>query len=530
MLVYAHDASGNTDRRTTLGTLLPPQITGQPVKQVAEPGNIVTFSVVVADARAVTFQWQRNGADIDRATGDSLLLTNVSAANEGQYSVVVTNSAGSITSNSAALLLDSDRDGLPDSWEIAHFGNTTSQRSAGDPDGDGISNLDEFLDGTDPTYKGSLRPRLTAYSGAGGSVAVTPMKLSYAFGESVTLTPFPFPPSVFVGWAGDLNGTGNPATLTMDRNKTVRARFASAVPLPPGLIALWRGETDASDLIGGHHGTFFAGTAVTAPSVTASGKVGGAFNFDGTVHVRVPDSAALKPAQLTAEAWVFPTAAPNNSPQTIIARGFFGNTWDLRLTNNMPEFWSHGGQGLEGPSAIPLNEWTHLAISFDGTTKRLYVNGAQVASREQLDALLYDAAAVPMTIGSDFESNKSGNHFNGRIDEVALYNRALTADEVLSISNADFLGKNFSQPYFTSPSQWPDGVLEANYTQQLTTILGTPPVSFSLSEGLLPPGMTLSSAGLVSGVPSASGTFGFTARATDAAGISTEQLCALRVL
>jgi concanavalin A-like lectin/glucanase superfamily protein/putative Ig domain-containing protein len=196
----------------------------------------------------------------------------------------------------------------------------------------------------------------------------------------------------------------------------------------------------------------------------------------------------------------------------------------------MPEFWSHGGQGLEGPSAIPLNEWTHLAISFDGTTKRLYVNGAQVASREQLDALLYDAAAVPMTIGSDFESNKSGNHFNGRIDEVALYNRALTADEVLSISNADFLGKNFSQPYFTSPSQWPDGVLEANYTQQLTTILGTPPVSFSLSEGLLPPGMTLSSAGLVSGVPSASGTFGFTARATDAAGISTEQLCALRVL
>ena len=52
----------------------------------------------------------------------------------------------------------------------------------------------------------------------------------------------------------------------------MRARFASAVPLPPGLIALWRGETDASDLIGGHNGTFFAGTAVTAPSVTASGE------------------------------------------------------------------------------------------------------------------------------------------------------------------------------------------------------------------------------------------------------------------
>ena len=191
-----------------------------------------------------------------------------------------------------------------------------------DPDGDGISNLDEFLDGTDPNDKGSLRPRLTAYSGAGGSVTVTPMKLSYDLGETVTLTALPFPPSVFLDWARDLIGNANPATLTMDRNKTVRARFASAVPLPPGLIALWRGETDASDLIGGHHGTFFAGTVVTAPSVTASGKVGGAFNFDGTVHVRVPDSPALKPAQLTAEAWVFPTA-PDGDPHSIIARGSF---------------------------------------------------------------------------------------------------------------------------------------------------------------------------------------------------------------
>ena len=122
----------------------------------------------------------------------------------------------------------------------------------------------------------------------------------------------------------------------MDRNKTVRARFASAaVPLPPGLIALWRGETDASDLIGGHHGTFFAGTAVTAPSVTASGKVGGAFDFDGTVHVRIPDSAALKPARFTVEAWVFPTVA-SCAPRRSSRDGSSMNdndTWNLGLIN-----------------------------------------------------------------------------------------------------------------------------------------------------------------------------------------------------
>jgi hypothetical protein len=189
-----------------------------------------------------------------------------------------------------------------------------------------------------------------------------------------------------------------------------------------------------------------------------------------------------------------------------------------------------GAQGLEGPFAIPLNEWTHLAISFDGATKRLYVDGAEVASRGGLGGLIYEAAPVPVTIGSDWSENEGSARFNGRIDEVSLYNRALTADEVLSIYNADLLGKNLSQPYFTSPSQLPDGSIGADYTQQLTTILGTPPVVFSLSEGLVPPGTTLSSAGVVSGAPSASGIFHFTARATDATGAFTEQACVLRVV
>src|SRR5262249_47880963 len=160
-------------------------------------------SVVVADASGVTFQWKFNDADIPGATGDTLLLTNVGRVNEGQYSVQATNSAGSATSAPAALFLDSDGDGLPDSWEIANFGNLTSQRAAGDPDGDGVSNLDEFLDGTNPNSSASVRPRLQAYGDAGGSVMVAPLKPSYGLGEAVKLTAVPIPPNVFVGWAGD---------------------------------------------------------------------------------------------------------------------------------------------------------------------------------------------------------------------------------------------------------------------------------------------------------------------------------------
>src|SRR5215469_12991850 len=76
MLKYSYDPSGNMVVRMQ-DNLLAPQIAGQPVKQIAAPGDLASFSVVVADARAVTFQWKFNGTDIPGATGDSLLLTNI---------------------------------------------------------------------------------------------------------------------------------------------------------------------------------------------------------------------------------------------------------------------------------------------------------------------------------------------------------------------------------------------------------------------------------------------------------------------
>ena len=552
MLKYSYDASGNLVSQAP-ETILPPQITGQPVRQVVEPGEVATFSVVVSDASGMTFRWKFNGTDIPGATGDSLLLTNASTANEGQYSVMVTNSAGNVTSAPAALMLDTDRDELPDTWEKANFTdpdpthplNPASQRSETDPDKDGVSNLDEFLDGTDPNSNTSLLPRLVAYSDAGGSVTVSPMKLSYNLGEPVTLTPTEFAPSVFIGWTGDLSGTSNPGHLTMDGNKTVRARFAFAVPIPPGVVAFWRGETDANnhakDLIGGHDGTFFTAAGLeTTPSVTASGKVGRAFTFDGTVHVRVPASAAmrpgqisLQPAQITVEAWVFPTARDFLGEKTIITQGLSDGsyTWHLGMgSGGEPRFTSHQSQVTLTGSAIPLNVWTHLAISFDGATKRLYVNGAEVGRQGGLGPLVYDAAA-PLTIGLGLGLLPSGP-FNGRVDEVAIYNRALTANEVFSLYNADFLGRNVTQPYFTSPSQLVNAPIFHAYSQRLTTILGTPPIRYSMSAGGLARGLTLSPDGLVHGiaVPSVPRLFDFTVRAMDAAGNFTEQLCVLRVV
>jgi len=70
--------------------------------------------------------------------------------------VVITNFAGSVTSLTAVLIVDSDRDGMPDSWELAHGLNPNLNDADLDPDGDGMTNLQEYLSGTDPQSKESV--------------------------------------------------------------------------------------------------------------------------------------------------------------------------------------------------------------------------------------------------------------------------------------------------------------------------------------------------------------------------------------
>ncbi len=219
---FLFDDNGNLTVQSS-ASLVPPQITSQPRNVLVATSNSMHFSVVAADPRSLTYQWRFNGSDLGGATGDVLILQNVTTNNEGFYQVVLTNPSGSITSAPAFLWIDDDGDGMADSWELAHFGNL-NQAGIEDPDFDKVSNLQEFLDGTDPNDASSGFFHLTIVQD-GGLVTRSPDLPGYTNGQSVTLTAIASSNESFHAWFGSILTHSNPVTVVMTSDKTVRARF-----------------------------------------------------------------------------------------------------------------------------------------------------------------------------------------------------------------------------------------------------------------------------------------------------------------
>jgi hypothetical protein len=132
---------------------------------------------------------------------------------------------------------------------------------------------------------------------------------------------------------------------------------------------------------------------------------------------------------MTLEAWVNPTS-PLGVWQDVIYKGNDNYYLEANSPNGEPATRATSGGSLFGLAGLTTNTWTHLAGTYDGTTLRLYINGVQVSNRAQTGSIA--VSTNPLQIGGD---TLYGQHFQGRIDEVRIYNRALTATEIQSDMN-----------------------------------------------------------------------------------------------
>jgi len=104
-VVVTNSAGSVTSNAATLAIALPPVITTDPATQTVNQGSPVTFSVAVTSNAYLSYVWRRNGVPIDGATSASYTIASAQATDAADYSVVVTNVAGSATSNAATLVV-----------------------------------------------------------------------------------------------------------------------------------------------------------------------------------------------------------------------------------------------------------------------------------------------------------------------------------------------------------------------------------------------------------------------------------------
>jgi hypothetical protein len=137
---------------------------------------------------------------------------------------------------------------------------------------------------------------------------------------------------------------------------------------------------------------------------------------------------------MTLSAWVNPSALGSGVWRNIIIKERPGGEVYNLYANadiNSPSIYivrnsaPNSPVGLDGTTQIPLNLWTHLAATYDGTTLRLYVNGVLVNSRSASGPLIVSTGTLRIGGNSAW-----GEFFQGRIDEVRVYNRALTPAEI----------------------------------------------------------------------------------------------------
>ncbi|MBM4073659.1 MAG: hypothetical protein FJ271_32770, partial [Planctomycetes bacterium] len=105
-VVVSNLAGSVTSSAATLTVHVPPAIVSQPTSQTVVAGQTATFSVTATGTPAPTYQWKKDGTEVSGATSATLSIANAQTANAGDYTVVVSNSAGSVTSVAAKLTVN----------------------------------------------------------------------------------------------------------------------------------------------------------------------------------------------------------------------------------------------------------------------------------------------------------------------------------------------------------------------------------------------------------------------------------------
>ncbi len=222
----------------------------------------------------------------------------------------------------------------------------------------------------------------------------------------------------------------------------------SAFPgTPSDLVAEYTLNGDGTDAtqLGNDAELDSAATAVTNRFGWASNAVKGSATADNSI--------ALQSDYTTIGFWINPTTLPASGEAYILSHGGYQERWKISLpSHGKPVFTTHSGgvccSDLDSGTPLVVGTWTYVTMVHDGSKDIIYLNGVKVNEKTSTGAL--DKTKYPLGIGYDPINNS--NYFDGGLDDIQIYNRALSAAEIAALYAAQSVAPTVSGP------------LVANYT------------------------------------------------------------------
>ncbi len=230
-----------------------------------------------------------------------------------------------------------------------------------------------------------------------------------------------------------------------------RLSRSGAVAPPPGLVGWWPGEGNAKDIVGGNDGELVGGVSF------APGVVGEGFEFNGAgAYIKVPDSPSLNlTEELTVELWFKDQSTAPRYYGLVAKRAryplgcnfgidFYAQRPDgLQVYLRDPNYPSYQVSTCPVPSSGMFHHVaaTYRQINANQVELRTFVDGQLVKTAVVPGNLANTLNNAPVTIGAD---DPDETYFIGVIDEVSLYRRALSADEIQAIYRAGRVGKSLT--------------------------------------------------------------------------------------
>jgi Concanavalin A-like lectin/glucanases superfamily len=243
------------------------------------------------------------------------------------------------------------------------------------------------------------------------------------------------PPGPSDDAAGEVDGA-TPPGLDPD---TAQPPGAADAGIPRNGLVLYLRLDDEAPTAARDEGGGGQGAATACESV--EGKVGRAFRFNGrTSQIRFPDRPELNPTTaITVAAWIRPhTGDPGGGPR-VLQKGYNPADQDTQYRFMIDRatialrLFLQGRSALIGAPLPALDEWHHVAITWDDASGNgnAYVDGVLVQTTSYHGAI--GTSTLPLYIGTKHEMDGVTN-WNGDLDEIALYGRALDADEVKQLA------------------------------------------------------------------------------------------------